>query len=167
SINPLSPPLSAAATKTARKKRSWVWTNGWTATRMYVEGGNQVEKIVCLYRGCRHEPFVYGGTTTGILSHLTEKHKLNKSHFNSDDFYTARLTGALPTAMANHGKRVADGADYSKDAFNKKVCMYLVRGRLPHIAVESSDLQDLLYMARSAPSFDDLKLPSNDTMSRM
>jgi len=81
--------------------------------------------------------------------------------------YTARLTGALPAAMTNKGKRAADVADYSKDAFNKKVCMYFVHGRLPHIAVRSSDLQDLLYMTRSALTLDDLKRPSNDTMSRM
>ncbi|KAG0313490.1 hypothetical protein BG000_005877, partial [Podila horticola] len=118
-------------------------------------------------RGYRQEPYVYSGTNTSILGHLADKHKVNKDHINDDDFYKVRVTGALPAAMANHGKRVAGDAGYSKDVFNKKACMYMVRSGLPPTAVESTDLQDLLYIAHSAPSRDDLKLPSNDTMSRM
>jgi hypothetical protein len=51
-MNPLSPPLTAAVTKGMQNKHSWVWVNGWMASRTFVEGGKQGEKLVCLYHSC-------------------------------------------------------------------------------------------------------------------
>jgi len=99
-------------------------------------------------------------STTNIRNHLIHDHKLNEK----TPAEGSRLTGALEAALTNLGKRTA--AQFSKQEFERQFCKVLVRHQLPYTLVESQELLELLKMAQSAASQDDIQLPSNDTIAK-
>ncbi|KAG0287571.1 hypothetical protein BGZ97_007060, partial [Linnemannia gamsii] len=90
---------------------------------------------------------------------LTIEHKLHE-HSEKDGVQT----GSIESAFSNQEKRSL--AHFSTDALERQVCKILVRHKLPYTFVQSSLLQELLELAHAAPSKEDLKLPSNDTIAK-
>jgi hypothetical protein len=89
-------------------------------------------------------------------------HKLSKD-VRKDGVYTGQ-TGSIQSAMAKQGKR--SSIHFTTEELERHVCKILVRHKLPYTFAESSSLTELLHLAHAAPSITDLKLPSNDTITR-
>jgi hypothetical protein len=155
-----SPALSSRDADKADKKTdkmSWVWQ--FAEKRDDPAGGT---RIYCLVPRCTQKKgwASMRGSTTNIRNHLRTDHKLNEK---SQAVRTGQ-PGPIEDALATQGKR--SSAHFSTDALERQVCKILVRHKLPYSFVQSSLVQELLEIAHSAPSMEDLKLPSNDTISR-
>jgi len=86
-------------------------------------------------------------------------HKLNEK---SKGLRTGQ-SGSIENALA--AKRKRSSANFPIDALERQVYHILVRHKLPYTFVQSSLVQELLEIVHSAPSKENLKLPSNDTIS--
>jgi len=141
------------------EKGSWVWR--WAEKRTDAAGNVRVH---CLVPRCPQKKgwAWIGSSTTNIRNHLRTDHKLDSETRN--DGTNPSLKGPIVTAISNHGKR--SSAHFSTDALEQQVCKILVRHKLPYTFAQSPLLTELLEIAHGAPSRDDLKLPSNDTISR-
>ena len=155
-----SPALSSRDTEKPEKKTdktSWVWQ--WAEKRVDAAGKT---RIYCLVPRCTQKKgwVLIRGSTSNISHHLKTDHKLSEK----DDGPQASQPGSIENALTIQGKR--SSAHFSKDTLERHVCKILVRHKLPYTFVQWSLIQELLELAHSAPSKEDLKLPSNDTISR-
>ena len=155
-----SPALSSRDAEKAEKKMSWVWQ--WAEERVDAAGGT---RIYCLVPRCTQKKgwASMRGSTSNIRNHLRSDHKLNE-HSKVVRTGQQGQPGAIENALTTQGKRTS--AHFSTDALERQVCKILVRHKLPYSFVQSSLVQELLEIAHSAPSKEDLELPSNDTISR-
>lgn len=137
-------------------KTSWVWQ--WAEKRVDASGNT---RIYCTVPRCAQKKgwVLIRGSTSNIRHHLKTDHKLREGSGSH-----AGQSGSLEDAFTNQGKR--SSAHFTTEAFEHHVCKILVRHKLPYTFVQWSLLQELLDLAHSAPSKEDLKLPSNDTISR-
>lgn len=160
SISTLDLPSPAITSKDPEKtpeKKSWVWR--WAKKQEDADG---VSRIYCTVPRCTQKKgwkFVRG-STSNIRTHLISDHKLNDKGKGVD----AGQPGSIENAFTAQGKR--SSAHFSTDLFEQQVCKVMVHHKLPYTFVQSGLLQDLLVIAHSAPSKEDLKLPSKDTISR-
>ncbi|KAI1285863.1 hypothetical protein EDD11_000654, partial [Mortierella claussenii] len=162
-----SPALSSTgAVRAGRKKAekeprdkegSWVWR--WAEKRTT----NGETKAFCAVKGCRQKTgYAFAGSsTTNLIKHLSKVHGLSQDNQNDGSFSGRASIG---DALTNQGKR--SSAHFSTEELEQKLCKVLVRHKLPYTFVQSSALQELLHLAHAAPSMNDLKLPSNDTITR-
>jgi len=160
-----SPALSSKDAENKRDKKkdqktdkmSWVWRH---AEKRADAAGDT--RIYCLVARCTQKKgwAWMRGSTSNIRNHLMSEHKLNEK---SDGIHIGQ-SGSIESAFASHGKR--SSAHFSTDALERQVCKILVRHKLPYTFVQSSLVQELLELAHAAPSMEDLKLSSNDTISR-
>jgi hypothetical protein len=156
-----SPALSSQGTEKKIEKKidkgSWVWK--WAEKRTDEVGNVRVH---CLVNRCPQKKgwAMIGSSTSNIRNHLVKDHKLNSQSAKDG----SSRTGSIENAIANQGKR--SSAHFSKDELERQVCKILVRHKLPYTFVQSPLLQELLDLAHSAPNAEDLKLPSNDTITR-
>ena len=144
-----------------RKSSSWVWR--W-ATKRSDTAGNV--RVYCSVLGCSQKKgWAYvESSTTNIRKHLSGDHKLTEHHQKDGTSTAISRAGSIETALANLGKR--NVSHYSTEALERQVCKVLVHHKLPYTIVESPALMELLHIAQAAPSADDIKLPSNDTITR-
>ncbi|KAF9081767.1 hypothetical protein BGX27_004778, partial [Mortierella sp. AM989] len=162
-----SPALSArnsemvSATQTITEKvseKSWIWR--WADK---VTDGNGINRVYCKVKPCSKKKgwALVNSSTSNIIRHLKTEHKLDE---NTTSVNLKGQAGSIEGAFATQGKR--SRAHFTSDELERQVCKMLVRNQLPFTLGGSTDLQRLLELAHAAPSIEDLKLPSNDTLSR-
>jgi len=143
----------------ADKEGSWVWR--WAEKRTDI---NNDTRIFCLYKNCNQKKgyAIVGSSTTSIMSHLKNGHNLSSTTKKDQSNYSK--AGSIEDALANQGKR--SSAHFTAELFSEQICKVVVRHKLPFTFPESTLFKELLLLAQSAPSADDIKLPSNDTVAR-
>ncbi|KAF8946685.1 hypothetical protein BGZ46_005742, partial [Entomortierella lignicola] len=145
-------------TENVSEKSSWIWR--W-ATKVPV--GKNAYRVYCNVSPCSKKKgwALINSSTTNIIRHLKTDHKLDE---NSCSVNSRGQAGSIESAFNMQGKRPR--AHFSSDELERQVCKMLVCHQLPYTLGESAILQKLLELAHAAPSIEDLKLPSNDTLSR-
>ncbi|KAF9078966.1 hypothetical protein BGX27_007381, partial [Mortierella sp. AM989] len=140
---------------------SWVWR--WAEKRAVAGNDNQV-KIFCLYKNCNQKKgyAIVGISTAIIMNHLKKVHKLSVS--SGKDQSNHSKAGSIEDALANQGRRPS--AHLTAELFSEQICKVVVRHKLPSTFPGSILFKELLLLAQSAPSAEDIKLPSNDTVAR-
>lgn len=157
-----SPALSSTGALTKSKKDkadkqlSWVWR--WAQKRTDSSG---TVRVYCMVKRCTQKNgyACHNSSTTNIRNHLINDHKLNANVQQEG----SRLAGPLESSF-NLGKRSAE--QFTACAFERQFCKVLIRNQLAYSTVECPEILQLLKMAHSAPSQDDIRLPSNDTIAR-
>lgn len=157
-----SPVLSSKGAERNRKMDkagSWVWR--WSEKRS--DAANNT-RIYCLVRGCSQKKgwALVGSSNNNVKNYHMIDHKLGKD-VRKDGPYTGQ-TGSIQSTLEYQGKR--SSAHFTTDDLERNVTKLLVRHKLPYTYVESPLLTELLHLAHAAPSTVDLKLPSNDTITR-
>lgn len=143
-----------------RQPRSWVFLQHWAEKRKDPKS----DKIFahCLFPTCNAKFAVVRGGTTGIAGHLQSKHHVTREVVNDGTF--PRRRGVIDALIANAGKRPAE--NFSRDDFLDAISKFLVSRKLPFNLVNDPMLQQVINLAQLASSKDEIKLPSNDTISR-
>ena len=131
------------------KAGSWVWR--WAEKQSDAADNT---RIYCIVQGCSQKKgwTLVGNSTNNIRNHFMSDHKLSKDQ-----------TGSIQSAMTNQGKR--SSVHFTTDELERHVCKMLVRHKLPYTFAESPLLTELLHLIHAAPSTNDLKLPSNNTIA--
>jgi len=152
-----SPAFTSSTVDKKIEKQSWVWQ--W-ARKEKDDTGNI--RVYCTVPRCTNRKgwAMVSSSTSNIRRHLINDHKLNENGTGLGNLQVR----SIEEAFNNQGKRTS--AHFSKELLEQQVCKVLVRHKLPFLIVESPHMQELLEIARLAPTMDDLKLPSKDTISR-
>ncbi|KAF9553977.1 hypothetical protein EC968_009984, partial [Mortierella alpina] len=139
------------------KQGSWVWR--WAVKRPDKSGK---DRIYCSVKGCTQKNgyALNKGSTSNISHHLKQDHKLDASTPPEG----SRLSGTLQNAFTNLGKR--SSMEFSNDILQRQFCKVLVCHKLPYVLAESPHILDLLKIAASAPSPEDVRLCNKDTITK-
>lgn len=155
---------SVVTSKRKRVNTSWVYENDWAIVKADEKTGT--EYIHCQYpfapnRNCNKRYKKIGATTSNILHHLTAAHKVNSSTRKADI-----LSGSARTLDNMFARTTSCGVAFSEDAFRRALINFVISSALPFNIVESQEFQELLSLAQTAASTNQVLLPSAMTVSR-
>lgn len=134
---------------------AWVFVHKYGKRALKEDGSPAIQ---CLVGNCGKLIASKYSSTSGFIKHLG-KHQINKSngpHVNSGD-------KRGPMDVFVHGKRART---FNAEEFQRVVVKFLVTSKLPFTTCENAALQELLELARIAPTASGVQLPSARTCTR-
>ncbi|KAG2203422.1 hypothetical protein INT45_000369, partial [Circinella minor] len=148
-----------------KRKRNWMVENKWVIVKKLPDDRKefrcQWESVTG--RICNHPTTTdKKGSISNMLNHTKRKHSITVSSPAKGESPISHGIGSLDLFLTLQAPTVV----FSKNKFYQTIMDDLIASRTPYTAVERPTLQRLLYIAHSAPSLQDLKLPSDTTIKR-
>lgn len=157
--------MEAATVTGPKRKRNWMVENKWVTVKKLPDGRKEFR---CQWESvtgkiCNHPTTSdKKGSTSNMVSHMRNKHSITASSPAKGESPVSRGIGSLDPFLTPQAPIVM----FTKKIFYQTIIDDLIASRAPYTAVERPTLQRLLYIAHSAPSLQDLKLPSDTTIKR-